>query len=312
MARMDLAKLSLDNTLGAMYLAAVVGGCMYGVTTLQTYTYFGRYSSDNVYLKSLIFFLWIIDTIHAALVTRSMYTYLVTDFTDILAVVRPIWTLFPATLVLTAINNCLVRGVLCHRIWRLSGRNWYLALAIALSVLATFGASMALAILGAHLPSWFDLHKKRTGFQRSDTILRSLVIYSVNTGVLSSMCALACVITYTTMPDNFIFMAFYCSYPKMILNCLLATLNGRSRLQNMSALHETESSSEYTQPRRITHGRRNMDPYGDKAGLDMVIDIGFAASAEESTSSGWHSGQTEDEAAPHRDLGDCHTSKQAL
>ncbi|KAJ3008272.1 hypothetical protein NUW54_g3220 [Trametes sanguinea] len=335
---MDSAKLSLDNTLGAMYLAAVIGGCMYGVTTLQTYTYFGRYSSDNMYLKSLIFFLWIIDTIHAALVTRSMYTYLVTDFTDILAVVRPTWTLFPATLVLTRVihrSRSLHWPSIDMRATQRTvsqnmalGRNWYLALAIALSVLTTFGASMALAILGAHLPSWFDLHKfawllilalswsiaadvliaaalcvllirKRTGFQRSDTILRRLVIYSVNTGVLSSMCALACVITYTTMPDNFIFMAFYCSYPKMILNCLLATLNGRAGLRNMTALHGTDSSSELARPRRMRHGRRtrSMDPYGDKAGLDMVIDIGFTGSAEENTGPGWLGGQANIEVA---------------
>ncbi|OSD03283.1 hypothetical protein PYCCODRAFT_1434700 [Trametes coccinea BRFM310] len=322
---MDLANISLDNTFGAVYIGAVLGACMYGVTTLQTYTYFGRCSADNMYLKSMVFLLWIVDTVHAALVTRSMYTYLVTDITNVLAVFRPIWSLLPATVVLTAFNNFLVRGILCYRIWHFSGRNRYLAFAIALSVLVTCGSTIAYAILTAHIASWFDLYKlawlfitsfswsivadllitaalcvllirKRTGFERSDNILRKLVIYSVNTGLLTSLCALVCLVTYTTMPDNFIFMACYCVYPKLILNCLLATLNGRSGLHKLSASHEMDSLSEFAKSRAVQNGREDTE---NRAGRDVVtvINIGFVPSGEESTRSNWLNSQVDSEAA---------------
>ncbi|KAL7284207.1 hypothetical protein ACG7TL_001489 [Trametes sanguinea] len=75
------------------------------------------------------------------------------------------------------------------------------------------------------------LAKRQTGFARTDSMVRVLILYSVNTGALTSLCALLCLITYATMPDNFVFIGVYFVLPKLFLNSLLATLNARRPLR---------------------------------------------------------------------------------
>ncbi|KAI0654214.1 hypothetical protein C8Q70DRAFT_534210 [Cubamyces menziesii] len=240
-----MGEVYLNNTFGAMLLGAVLTGCMYGVTTTQTYTYFVMPGSvtDNKYLRMLIFFLWTLDTFHTGVITAAAYAYLVTDFGNLLAASRPTWTIFPATVLSGGLSNGLVRSVLCYRVWCLSGRSWLLLIAFGTPVLVTMASTFAYAIMGIYIKSWLDLYKiswllvfsfawsmaadviisaslyvllalRKTGFPSSDNIVRKLIIYSVNTGAISSLCALLCLVTYVTMKEYFVFMPFYCVYPK--------------------------------------------------------------------------------------------------
>lgn len=82
-------------------------------------------------------------------------------------------------------------------------------------------------VLTAAAISWY-LRKLRTGYQRSDTLVNKLVIYAVsrdtvqvtqhltwglcfqiNTGLLTSAFSVACLITYGTMSNTFIFIGLY-------------------------------------------------------------------------------------------------------
>ncbi|OCH92410.1 hypothetical protein OBBRIDRAFT_450525 [Obba rivulosa] len=66
---------------------------------------------------------------------------------------------------------------------------------------------------------------------KTDTILRTLMLYSVSTGLLSSFFALASLITWVTMIYNRVYLAFFCAAPSLLFNSLLATLNGRQTLR---------------------------------------------------------------------------------
>ncbi|KAI0764987.1 hypothetical protein C8Q74DRAFT_1370866 [Fomes fomentarius] len=261
-----MAHLSLDNTVGAAFLGVVATSCFYGITVVQTYIYFRRYyESDPKYLKSLVFLLWVLDSLHLALIIHAVYFYVVTNFTNVLGLMIINWSIL-AQIVVTGVSDLIVRGVFCHRVWRLSNMNWLLVVAIVISSLVVFSGSIAFAVKGFSLPSFtalseisdilyvslgsgvvadifiaaslcFLLAKRRTGFQRTDSTVRVLMLYSINTGALTSLCALLCLLTYANMPDNFIFIAFYFVLPKLFLNSLLATLNARR------ALRETNSTA---------------------------------------------------------------------
>ncbi|KAH9857974.1 hypothetical protein C2E23DRAFT_802179 [Lenzites betulinus] len=75
------------------------------------------------------------------------------------------------------------------------------------------------------------LAMRKTGFARSDGVVRKLIIYSVNNALLSTTCGMLVLVTYLTVPNTFVFLAFYIIYPELILNAFLATLNGRSALK---------------------------------------------------------------------------------
>ncbi|KAI0791271.1 hypothetical protein C8Q75DRAFT_805622 [Abortiporus biennis] len=101
---------------------------------------------------------------------------------------------------------------------------------------------------------------KKTGFKRTDTQINKLMRYSIHTGVLTSLVAICIVITYTTMPHNFVFIGIYVTLPKFYLNALLATLNGRDSVRaEGSQLNSTSidlanihiSSSQFNPPTHV-------------------------------------------------------------
>ncbi|EIW64264.1 uncharacterized protein TRAVEDRAFT_41684 [Trametes versicolor FP-101664 SS1] len=297
---------TIDGSLGPLFVGLVLASCLYGVTTFQTYIYFAHSSIDKMAMKILIFLLWILNTLRLAMVSYAAYTYMVTDFTNIFAILKPTWAIFPSTVVTVGLNNAVVRGVFCYRVWRLSGRNWWLASAIALTILTAFGANTAYAVISSGFQTWFDLPKvswllsfafacsmaadilisaslcillamRKTGHARSDGILRTLIIYAINNAVISTACALACLITYLTMPDNFIFLSVYLIYPELILNALLATFNGRPALQrkmNMMTVTVQPAVLDSAQSRRDTHAKRktkdvNITELGDPVDTEV-------------------------------------------
>jgi len=76
------------------------------------------------------------------------------------------------------------------------------------------------------------LAKSRTGFRRTDSLVNILLVYTINTGLLTGIVAMLCFILYAVMPDTYIFMAIFLNLSKLYLNALLATLNARSNLRD--------------------------------------------------------------------------------
>ncbi|OBZ77498.1 hypothetical protein A0H81_01971 [Grifola frondosa] len=248
--------ITLDNTLGAALLGNIAAAAFYGVTNVQTYIYFSRYETDPLAMKSLIYARSSsYDNVHIALITHAVYTYTVKDFTNLLAISVPTWSIL-AHVIVTGVSDVIVRCIFCHRVWRLSNRNWILSAAISLNLVNFTGIHQV--VLPHILPRQIRRRKsclcyqrlqhtnvlqsfrnlmdlRRTGFARTDSIVRILMMYSVNTGALTSLCALLCLVTYANMPNNFVFIAFYFVLPKLFLNSLLATLNARRKLRETSS-----------------------------------------------------------------------------
>ncbi|KAJ7083588.1 hypothetical protein B0H15DRAFT_415337 [Mycena belliarum] len=93
--------MSDSTTLPASMVAATFGGAeitmmiasmLYGVTILQTYMYFLRYSNDGVVMRSLVFILWILDTIHTAFVFHVLYFYTMTTWTKPSNLLDGVWS----------------------------------------------------------------------------------------------------------------------------------------------------------------------------------------------------------------------------
>ncbi|KAI6047053.1 hypothetical protein EDC04DRAFT_2876186 [Pisolithus marmoratus] len=73
----------------------------------------------------------------------------------------------------------------------------------------------------------FLLQKSRTGFRRSDTMINRLMLFSLNTGLLTSIFAVASLISISVWPNAFIYIGFYFCVGRLYCNSLLATLNAR-------------------------------------------------------------------------------------
>ncbi|KAK0243639.1 hypothetical protein EDD85DRAFT_944966 [Armillaria nabsnona] len=74
---------SIGKTLGALYIGATIAAILYGVTNLQGVIYYRRYPNNWwVYCYS-VGLLWVLDTVHVALSTHTVYFFLIHFFGDL-------------------------------------------------------------------------------------------------------------------------------------------------------------------------------------------------------------------------------------
>ncbi|KAF9565669.1 hypothetical protein CPC08DRAFT_152541 [Agrocybe pediades] len=256
---------SLDNTYGAAFLGLIGSAVLYGVTVLQTYLYYRQYPNDSRWTKFLVFFLWLLDTAHLILCTIAIYTYLVTNFANPSALGRSIWSMNLQT-DCNGLIGLIVECFFARRVWRLS-RNVVLTAIIVVLSCIHFGLGVLFTVEGFVLVEvskfpkliWvtstglgsaaasdviiaislcYYLTKSRTGFARTDSLITTLIIYSLTTGLITSIIAFICVVTFAIMPTNYIWLGFFWLIGKCYVNSLLAALNSREALREQVAPKE--------------------------------------------------------------------------
>ncbi|KAF8868944.1 hypothetical protein BD779DRAFT_1590374 [Infundibulicybe gibba] len=87
------------------------------------------------------------------------------------------------------------------------------------------------------------LHRSRTGFRRSDTMINKLILFAVNTGFLTSLCAVASLILIIVAGDTFLYIAFFFCIGRLYSNTLLATLNVRKMIRGAAEGVNTTSEN---------------------------------------------------------------------
>ncbi|KAL5532065.1 hypothetical protein ACEPAF_5629 [Sanghuangporus sanghuang] len=149
----------------------------------------------------------------------------------------------------------LVQFFLLYRVWRLSEKNMFLVIILFAMSVAQFVTNALYYTKGSNLTvitlssiAWLSklvnslsagtdvsiaavliylLHRSRTGFKRSETLINKLIFFTINTSALTSIVAVFSVIFVTVYPDALIYVAFYVNISKMYTNTFFATLNAR-------------------------------------------------------------------------------------
>lgn len=261
--------LALDETLGAAYNAVVVASILLGVAFFQAWYYFSHQSDPwptTLLVSAAITF----DTIHQALITHAVYSYTVSNWGNTHFLDHLVRTLL-VEVIFSGLTALLVQSFLTARVWRLSDRNIWLTSIIGLLVVGEFGSILAYTILALQLETFTELarlktlsitvnalaaagdiliavtlctllHLSRTGLHRSDTIYTKLIVFSLNTGLLTSLCAVASLVSIIVAGTTFIYIAFFFCMGRLYTNSLLATLNARKRIRGLSDGIETLST----------------------------------------------------------------------
>ncbi|KAK1225072.1 hypothetical protein PQX77_011992 [Marasmius sp. AFHP31] len=201
-----------------------------------------------------------------------VYTYLVLDAGDPLALNTVVWSLL-AEVLCNGFIGFLVQSFLALRVWRsprltptplleleafgiqalLSVRTFAdLAKMKWLSILVNALAAAGDVYITASLS--FLLHRSRTGFQRSDAIITRLIHFTVNTGLLTTCCAVGSLISILAAPTTFIYIAFFFTIGRLYANSLLCTLNARSYIR--------DSGNDYSSTDSHMFGSRDLPTMG--------------------------------------------------
>ncbi|KIM80029.1 hypothetical protein PILCRDRAFT_822855 [Piloderma croceum F 1598] len=250
---------TLDDTMGATLIGVIVAAALWGVSCVQVWFYYNNYPKDHWYTKLFVAAVWFSDTLHQILITHTVYTYLITNFGNLAELGKIIWSLMAMVLV-NGVTAFMVQSFMLLRVWKLTNGSYALTGLVGSLVVGEFtailyfcvkafqlklfaqlpsikGASISVNVLGAAgdvliaLVLCTMLQKSRTGFRRSDSMIKKLTIWTMNTGLLTSLCAVASMISILTAPNTFIYIAFFVNLGRLYSNTLMATLNARQSIR---------------------------------------------------------------------------------
>ncbi|TFK83353.1 hypothetical protein K466DRAFT_265181 [Polyporus arcularius HHB13444] len=291
----------LDGTMGPILLGVIVSGIFYGVSLSQVYYYYTRYPRDPLYMKLLVAAVWLSDTCHQGLISHSVYWYLITTYGDPTALTKLSSSII-IEVIFQGFTGVLVQSFFAARIYKLSGKKIYLVVPVVMMIIAEFSVSMAYAARALQFEFFAQLNDikalslsinifaaagdvlialilctilqiSKTGFERSNTLINKLILFSVNTGLLTSICACMSLITILALPTTFIYIFFFFLIGRLYANSLMATLNARKGLLDGSSRGaETSLSLRDIHPSHAHTANFSKRDHGASAGIAIRID----------------------------------------
>ncbi|KAI0352996.1 hypothetical protein OH77DRAFT_1427768 [Trametes cingulata] len=251
--------LSLDSTLGVELVGFGVALVLYGISSAQAVTYLRRYGRPPlppcIYV---VLTLWFIDTVHIAFVSYAIALFLVLQHANPESLLRPPWA-FGAIVLISEINGILVRIGYAYRIWKFSGRRPLIPCIIVASSLLVLGISLEFTSHEVHLTSWTQgralewtlytsyscqiavdgliatvmfllLRRFQTGLRRLDLLIKTLIMYVVNTGFLTTLGVTLSIVFFIVQPQSFIYIGLYFPLSKLYTCSFLGVLNAEQLL----------------------------------------------------------------------------------
>jgi len=240
-----------------------------GIITVQAILYFQRYPGDRIATKAVVGFLWLLELFQVAASTLSVYSNLIGHF-YIPSTHNP-WYNSIGTII-TVISVMIVQLFFVYRLHQLSALVWLPVFIVITTFVQTgmglvsnvksfttthftksiihqlrafiitslvLGAANSLVIA---LSLSFSLWKSRTGFSQTDSVLRKLSIYAINTGALTSVMAMTIMISVIWFGSSSIQQAFGLPLGGVYTACLLANFHSRSTLRRQLQKSEEPSS----------------------------------------------------------------------
>jgi len=247
--------LKFDNSLGALLVGLIVSTTLFGLTSLQTYLYFVNYTKDRAAFKWLVGLLWMLDFVHTLFISHSAYYFLVQQYGNPQALKEGVWSIIMEVAV-TTVMTVLVHGFLANRIYRLSHGNWILTSCVVILALGHAALGIAstirlfqinlfsrlpevLGVLSATLIAMavndvlitvalcYYLRKTQSTLNGTHDVIRLLIVYTIETGLLTSIFVTIDAVCVLTMPRNWIFIGLEVCVAKLYANSLLTILNSR-------------------------------------------------------------------------------------
>lgn len=108
---------SVDNTMGASLIGVICAAMLYGVSCVQTWYYFNRYSKDVWYIKALVGGVWFFDSVHQMLISHTVYYYVISNYNNPAILTNMVWSILLEVL-FNGFIGFLVQMFLTLRVWR--------------------------------------------------------------------------------------------------------------------------------------------------------------------------------------------------
>lgn len=262
----------------------------------------------------MVILLVVVETFQIVIFFQVTYIYLIDGFGDINGLSVVYWQ-DSAQLCATYLSGFIVQLYFGFCIYILDKKNKIIPIIIAVLAFTQIGAGLAQTIIIFRLKEYaqidatksatqpslavqamatllcdvvisFSLIRKFKGqIKSTNSILNTLMIYAVNRGVLTAICAALNFILFLAFPGTFYFFIGLETSGKLYMNSVLATLNSRrhiaaisngnkrSRERNSIQMEgmNTERQGTYSQDSRVQfHVSEEPEPHSDKKRPNFV------------------------------------------
>jgi len=245
----------LDLSLGALEIGVLLSSTLWGVTTVQLYVYLTSQNKDPLWTRLLVYFVWILESLHTIFAWIYIYRLTVTFYGIPAALGEAHWTLDTSSLFDGIIGAC-VQMFFAYRI-RMFANSWPITLVSWLGSLLQLSCTLGVTILSGEVSvaefgvryGWiveslliinlivdiintsalsYFLNRGRTGFKGTDQVLEKLVVWTIETGLITAIAAAVQLILFKVMPTSALWIGISLFYAKLYSNSFLAILNSRS------------------------------------------------------------------------------------
>ncbi|CCM00559.1 uncharacterized protein FIBRA_02593 [Fibroporia radiculosa] len=219
----------VEHIASGLLIEIFIAVMLYGNSVTQMYDYWWNHYDDPNWLRKLVTFVWIIDTIHTAFCMLFIYDYFILGFGDITQLEEIIWPIGVAVII-GVIMAVTVQSFFVYQLSILSKKGlWASILPIIL-----------LVIRGA------------VG------IVKFLQGFIINTGLITVLVSLAILLTFMYSKHTLVFAGLIEVQSKLYVNSFIATLN-RSQCNN----HIDEQQQNDPVPLDLAAGRQQTRSDGD-------------------------------------------------
>ncbi|EIW75854.1 hypothetical protein CONPUDRAFT_111643 [Coniophora puteana RWD-64-598 SS2] len=238
---------------GPFFIGIMINVLLLGVLILQVYLYFATYKQDKKWMKLFIWVLFMLDFANTLFLVVYIYDRLIIDFGDDAKAATENWV-FSTDPILAGIITAMVQ---CFFAWRVKviTNNIWAVMAICVCAAGNFAGALASCIYSTFITSFIDFTKfenvvilwlaasaladiiiasvlvwhlrtLRTGFAATDDVINRVVRLTLQTGLLTAICATINLIIFCSVPSG-IYLIFNIPLPKLYTNSLMSSLNSR-------------------------------------------------------------------------------------
>lgn len=251
---------SLAHMIAPPLLVITISMLMVGIMLSQVSYYVSKYQRDPRWMKWIVYTVCVVEVAHAGTLLHMQYFYVVEAVQN--QSPKIIWS-SGVSIILGVITTGLVQGLYIYRIWQF-GQNLLAtsllsvlllsrsALSIATvafvfiydDIVVLINTSAAIITINAALsvsvvidilsPAMFvySLKLQETQVKQTQTLMRKLAFYTVNTGAIAIVFSAATLFTFNLDKNDFLFTGFVSALGQVYANTMMALLNARQRLRN--------------------------------------------------------------------------------
>ncbi|KAI0667912.1 hypothetical protein C8Q78DRAFT_304050 [Trametes maxima] len=252
----------LDNTYGALMVGTFVGSILYGLTLHQVYRYTRSlaYKRDSRYVKCMVTVVVLLETWHSAIGMHAVFWYLTTNYFNPEALFHGVWSINLLSMTIGVII-AISQSFFARRLWLIDRKFRVFVVFVSILLLGEAAFATALTVEAFIQPdlqhfqnfAWMVdvalgmvlladgtltalliivLRRRRTGFQSTEAMLNLLVIYTINTGLLTGTLTSISFFMGVFYPRTLIADGMNMCIAKLYANSLLAALNSRHFVKN--------------------------------------------------------------------------------